>query len=84
MSTQLKITIGVAADLRLLLLALDGDSDDGDDTANAVSSRSQNSGYSTCLRPPVIGQVVHDSGPAPVAQFLGAIDTWEAEAPVGV
>ena len=32
MSTQLKITIGVAADLRLLLLALDGDSDDGDDT----------------------------------------------------
>ena len=71
----------MAADLRLLLLALDGDSDDGDDTANAVSSRSQNSGYSTCLRPPVIGQVVHDSG-APVAQFLGAIDTWEA--PVGV
>ena len=40
---------------------------------DAVSSRSQNSGYSTCLRPSVIGQVVHDSG-APVAQFLGAID----------
>ena len=40
---------------------------------DAVSSRSQNSGYSTCLRPQVIGQVVHDSS-APVAQLLGTID----------
>ena len=43
---------------------------------DAVSSRSQNSGYSTCLRPQVIGQVVHDSS-APVAQLLGAIDRQE-------
>ena len=42
----------------------------------AVLSRSQNSGYSTCLRPQVIGQVVHDSS-APVAQLLGAIDRQE-------
>ena len=41
---------------------------------DAVPSRSQNSGYSTCLRPPVIGQMVHDSS-APVAQLLGAIDS---------
>ena len=41
---------------------------------DAVPSRSQNSGYFTCLRPPVIGQVVHDSS-ASVAQLLGAIDT---------
>ena len=33
---------------------------------DAVSSRSQNNGYSACLRPSVIGQVVHDSS-APVA-----------------
>ena len=44
---------------------------------DAVPSRSQNSGYSTCLRPPVIGQVVHDSS-APVAQLLGAIDIRHA------
>ena len=34
---------------------------------DAVSSRSQNSAYSTCLPPQVIGQVVHDSS-APVVE----------------
>ena len=40
---------------------------------DAVPSRSQSSGYSTCLRPPLTGQVILDSS-APVAQLLGAID----------